>query len=58
MKKFIKSSRPKQVLKNFIIFVPFFFTLEKWRILSFDENITLITNNFLAFISFCCASII
>ena len=58
MKKFITSSRPKQVLKNFIIFVPYFFTIEKWILLSPEKNLLLLSNMMLTFLSFTAISII
>ena len=58
MKKFITSSRPKQVLKNFIIFVPYFFTIEKWILLSLEKNLLLLSNMMLTFLSFTAISII
>lgn len=58
MKKFLTSSRPKQVLKNFIIFVPYFFTIEKWILLSPEKNLLLLSNMMLTFLSFTAISII
>ncbi|MFL2649672.1 MAG: UbiA family prenyltransferase [Dehalococcoidia bacterium] len=58
MKKFLTSSRPKQVLKNFIIFVPYFFTIEKWVLLSPEKNLLLLSNMMLTFLSFTAISII
>ena len=58
MKKFLTSSRPKQVLKNFIIFVPYFFSIEKWVLLSPEKNLLLLSNMMLTFLSFTAISII
>ena len=58
MKKFLTSARPKQILKNLIIFVPYFFTIEKWILLSPEKNLLLLSNMLLTFLSFTAISII
>ncbi|SVB59393.1 uncharacterized protein METZ01_LOCUS212247, partial [marine metagenome] len=58
MKKFIISSRPKQMTKNLLIFVPLFFTIDKWILYGYTDIQTLIFKSLLTFFSFCCCSII
>jgi len=55
MKKFVISARPKQILKNFVIFIPLIFTLDQW---SLDQISSILTNSFLCFLAFCSSSII
>ena len=55
MKKFVISARPKQILKNFVIFIPLIFTLDQWSI---NELSSILANSFLCFLAFSSASII
>tara|TARA_Y100000768_G_scaffold329343_1_gene267638 strand:- start:7869 stop:8726 length:858 start_codon:yes stop_codon:yes gene_type:complete len=55
MKKFIISARPKQILKNSVVFIPLIFTLDQW--LS-DSIINSLTNSIYCFLAFSCSSII
>ena len=55
MKKFVISARPKQILKNFVIFIPLIFTLDQWSI---NELSSILTNSFLCFLALSSASII
>ena len=55
MKKFFISARPKQILKNFVIFIPLIFTLDQWSI---NELSSILTNSFLCFLALSSASII
>ena len=55
MKKFVISARPKQILKNFVIFIPLIFTLDQWGI---NELSSILANSFLCFLAFSSASII
>jgi|TARA_B110000263_G_scaffold10912_1_gene9265 4-hydroxybenzoate polyprenyltransferase len=58
MKKFIFSARPKQILKNTILFIPLFFTLNNW--INLDINIIqdLFINSLFSFLVFICCSTI
>ena len=58
MKKFIISSRPKQMTKNLLIFVPLFFTIDIWISYSYTEIQMIISKSIFTFLSFCCCSII
>ena len=58
MKKFIISSRPKQMTKNLLIFVPLFFTIDTWILYSYTDIQVIISKSFFTFFSFCCCSII
>ena len=58
MKKFFISSRPKQILKNTVLFIPLFFTLNSWINLDINKIQVLFTNSFFAFLVFICCSII
>ena len=55
MKKFVISARPKQILKNFVIFIPLIFTLDQWSI---NELSSILANSFLCFLALSSASII
>ena len=55
MKKFVISARPKQILKNFVIFIPLIFTLDQWSI---HELSSILANSFLCFLALSSASII
>ena len=55
MKKFVISARPKQILKNFVIFIPLIFTLDQWSI---NELSSILVNSFLCFLALSSASII
>lgn len=55
MNKFILSARPKQILKNCVVFVPLIFTLDQWVQ---NESSNVIINNILCFLAFSCSSII
>ena len=55
MKKFFISARPKQILKNFVIFIPLIFTLDQWSI---NELSSILANSFLCFLALSSASII
>ena len=55
MKKFVISARPKQILKNFVIFIPLIFTLDQWGI---NELSSILANSFLCFLALSSASII
>ena len=55
MKKFVISARPKQIQKNFVIFIPLIFTLDQWSI---NELSSILANSFLCFLAFSSASII
>ena len=48
MKKFVISARPKQILKNFVIFIPLIFTLDQWGI---NELSSILANSFLMLLS-------
>ena len=58
MKKFIISSRPKQMTKNLLIFVPLFFTIDTWISYSYTDIQIIISKSIFTFFSFCCCSII
>ena len=58
MKKFIISSRPKQMTKNLLIFVPLFFTVDIWISYSYTDIQMIISKSIFTFLSFCCCSII
>ena len=58
MKKFIISSRPKQMTKNLLIFVPLFFTIDTWILYSYTDIQVIISKSIFTFFSFCCCSII
>ena len=58
MKKFIISSRPKQMTKNLLIFVPLFFTIDIWISYSYTDIQMIISKSIFTFLSFCCCSII
>ena len=58
MKKFIRSSRPKQMTKNLLIFVPLFFTIDTWISYSYTDIQIIISKSIFTFFSFCCCSII
>ena len=58
MKKFIISSRPKQMTKNLLIFVPLFFTIDTWILYSYEDIQVIIFKSIFTFFSFCCCSII
>ena len=58
MKKFFISSRPKQILKNTVLFIPLFFTLNSWINLDINKIQVLFINSFFAFLVFICCSII
>ena len=55
MKKFIVSARPKQIVKNFVIFIPIIFTLDQWSV---NELSSILANSFLCFLALSSASII
>ena len=55
MKKFVISARPKQILKNLVIFIPLIFTLDQWSI---NELSSILANSFLCFLALSSASII
>ena len=55
MKKFIISARPKQILKNTVVFIPLIFTLEQWFQ---NETFDVLLNSILCFFTFSCCSII
>ena len=55
MKKFVISARPKQILDNFVIFIPLIFTLDQWSI---NELSSILANSFLCFLALSSASII
>lgn len=55
MNKFILSSRPKQILKNSVVFIPLIFTLDQW----FQDDTSIgIIKTILCFLAFSCSSII
>ena len=58
MKKFIISSRPKQMTKNLLIFVPLFFTIDIWISYNYTDIQMIISKSIFTFLSFCCCSII
>tara|TARA_B110000438_G_scaffold285566_1_gene315791 strand:+ start:5520 stop:6401 length:882 start_codon:yes stop_codon:yes gene_type:complete len=58
MKKFLLSARPKQILKNTILFIPLFFTLNSWINLDINKIQQLFTNSLLSFFVFICCSTI
>ena len=58
MKKFIISSRPKQMTKNLLIFVPLFFTIDTWILYSYTDIQVIIFKSIFTFFSFCRCSII
>tara|TARA_B110000438_G_scaffold91685_1_gene91239 strand:- start:2544 stop:3425 length:882 start_codon:yes stop_codon:yes gene_type:complete len=58
MKKFILTARPKQILKNTILFIPLFFTLDSWINLNINEIQDLFKNSLFSFFVFICCSTI
>ena len=58
MKKFIISSRPKQMTKNLLIFVPLFFTIDIWISYNYTDIQMIISKSIFTFLSFSCCSII
>ena len=55
MNKFILSSRPKQILKNSVVFIPLTFSLDQW--IQDDVSVAII-KTILCFLAFSCSSII
>ncbi|NCG35791.1 MAG: hypothetical protein GWO78_07385 [Dehalococcoidales bacterium] len=58
MKKFLLTARPKQILKNTILFIPLFFTLDSWINLNINEIQDLFKNSLFSFFVFICCSTI
>tara|TARA_B100001996_G_scaffold148981_1_gene113376 strand:+ start:2516 stop:3373 length:858 start_codon:yes stop_codon:yes gene_type:complete len=55
MNKFIISARPKQTLKNSVVFIPLIFTLEEWLP---NAILSSLVSSFFCFLAFSCCSII
>lgn len=55
MKKFIITARPKQILKNTVVFIPLIFTLDEWLQNSITSSLV---NSLFCFFAFSCCSII